>query len=327
MSIPDISIIIVNYKSWLPLDKCLLSIKKIKNAIINVEVIIVDNCSNDDKFDQYSRLYSDFTFLLNKGNFGFANGCNEGAKIAKGSYLLFLNPDAIVSEKVLINFLKIAKNNSAYKLLSCSKMNTQGKLENSNKPLPSLGSLFGLTRVFKRILSKKNTKEKYHNGFNILFPEWISGSLVFTSREWFDYIKGWNQDYWMYYEDVDLCKRTLEEKGKIVLIKNLKILHDHGGASRINVKTTALTKSEVIISRHVYINNHFKGITRIIAQITLVAGILIEKTILAVLGFIFFFVPKILVNLYLYFNIIAYYFHAIIHNTWLSKRSLNYKRL
>ena len=144
------------------------------------------------------------------------------------------------------------------------------------------------------------------------------------SKEWFDKLEGWNEDYWMYYEDVDISKRTNDLQGKIALTKDTSIIHNHGGASRINVKTTALTKSEVIISRHIYIRNHFNGGVKFLSQLLLVMVIIIEKFILAVLGLFLFFKPIMLVNVYLFINMLKYYFHAIINGTWLSKRSMNY---
>ena len=321
----DISILIVNYKSWAHLDKCLLSIRKIDNKDIKIEVIIVDNYSNDGNLDKFSVQFPEFSFIDNSENNGFSNGCNTGAKVAKGNYLLFLNPDTILSIEALIKLLDTAKKYPEYKLISCSKINSKGVLEKSNKPFPSLITLFGLTRSLYKFLNRRFVDDAIIDLDNIELPNWISGSLILISREWFDKLEGWNEDYWMYYEDVDLSKRTANLNGKIALIKDASIIHDHGGASRINVKTSALTKSEVIISRHIFIKNNFKGFNKFFSQLLLVNVVLIEKSILAVLGIILFFIPKMLVNVYLFFNILKYYFHVILNGTWLSVRSMNFK--
>jgi len=163
------------------------------------------------------------------------------------------------------------------------------------------------------------------NEDNIVFPNWLSGSLILMSKDWFYKLEGWNEDYWMYYEDVDICKRTIDLQGKIALTKDTSIIHNHGGASRINVKTTSLTKSEVIISRHIYIRNHFKSGVKFLSQLLLALVVIIEKFILAIFGLFLFFIPKMLVNVYLFINMLKYYFQAIINGTWLSKRSMNYK--
>ncbi|MDX5583432.1 MAG: glycosyltransferase family 2 protein [Aureibaculum sp.] len=321
----DISIIIVNYKSWAHLKQCLLSIIKIVDKDLKFEVIIIDNDSNDDKLDKFSDQFPAFTFVLNTGNNGFSNGCNAGAKVAKGEFLLFLNPDTIISKKALKTLFNTAKRYPEYELISCNKTNSKGELEKVSKPLPSFITLFGLTRSIYRLFNKKLLLKSVSNEDNIVFPNWLSGSLILMSKEWFYKLEGWNEDYWMYYEDVDISKRTIDLQGKIALAKDTSIIHNHGGASRINVKTTALTKSEVIISRHIYIRNHFKGGVKFLSQLLLAMIVLIEKFILAVFGLFLFFKPKLLVNVYLFINMLKYYFQAIINRTWLSKRSMNYK--
>ena len=143
------------------------------------------------------------------------------------------------------------------------------------------------------------------------------------SRKWFEKAQGWNEDYWMYFEDVDICKKVRDAKGEVVLLKDVNIIHNHGGASRINIKTSKITKSEVLISKHVYIRNHFKSLTRFLLMSLLVLMSLISKMLLAIIGICFFFVPKLKLNLYLFLELIQYYNHSLKKGTWLSKRSMN----
>ena len=295
----DISVIIVNYKSWKHLEQCLLSINKIVDKDIKFEVIIIDNYSNDGQLDKFSEQFPSFTFVLNSGNNGFSNGCNTGAKAAKGEFLLFLNPDTIISKKSLKILFNTAKKYPEYELISCNKTNSKGVLEKVNKPLPSFITLFGFTRSIYRLINEKLLDKSSCNEHNIVFPNWLSGSLILMSKEWFYKLEGWNEDYWMYYEDVDISKRTIDLLGRIALTTDTSVIHNHGGASRINVKTTALTKSEVIISRHIYIRNHFGGGIKFLSQLLLAMVVIIEKFVLAVLGLFLFFEPKMLVNVYL----------------------------
>ena len=93
----QLSIIIVNYNVKHFLEQCLISVRKAITAI-EAEVIVVDNCSSDNSI---SYLQPDFTFvqfIVNKENLGFAKACNQGLQIAKGKYILFLNPDTLVPE-------------------------------------------------------------------------------------------------------------------------------------------------------------------------------------------------------------------------------------
>jgi GT2 family glycosyltransferase len=93
------------------------------------EVIIVGNYSCDGKLRSFSKEFSEFKFLMNSANNGFASSCNLGAQQAEGKFLLFLNPDTVITEKALEKLYSVAIENSEYKLISCNKMNVSGKLE------------------------------------------------------------------------------------------------------------------------------------------------------------------------------------------------------
>ena len=321
----DVSIVIVNYKSWKDLNNCLESLSEIDSSKFSLETIVVDNFSNDGKLDEYSKEFKNVTFIQNSGNNGFANGCNVGANYSNGEYLFFLNPDTIVYKKAIEELLDLAKKNPELGIISCNQKNIAGKEEEKIRIFPSLITLFGFTRAIYRRMSSKY-KQVINSKESIIFPDWVSGSVVFISKKWFEKINKWNEDYWMYFEDVDLSKKVTDNNGKVALLKNVDIIHNHGGASRINIKTSALTKSEVLISRHIYISTHFKGITKNLSQLLLVLQTLVVKIVLGTLGLLFCFVPKAAVQWYLFVNMIKYYISAIINRTWLSIRSMNFNK-
>ncbi|CAA0179523.1 glycosyltransferase [Tenacibaculum maritimum] len=321
----DVSIIIVNYKSWKHLRNCLPPLEQINTADFSLEVIVVDNYSDDGKLAAFSKEFTRTKFVENSGNNGFANGCNVGAKNSNGKYLLFLNPDAIASKEAISKMLITSKKHPNYGIVSCSQVNSQGKPEDAIRIFPNLFTLFGVSRAVYRRISK-GYKHIVNSKESIIFPNWVSGSTIFISRDWLDRIGGWNEDYWMYYEDVDLSKKVTDLKGKVALLKNAQIIHNHGGASRINVKTAALTKSEVLISKHIYVNTHFSGLTKYISQFLLVTENLVGKLVLGGLGFILFFIPKLSVQWFILVNMVSYYLLAIQKRTWLSKRSINFKK-
>lgn len=317
----DISIIIVNYKSWKHLKNCLNSLKGLDEELFAYEIIVVDNDSNDTILESFSKEFSNVHFVLNSGNNGFANGCNFGASHAKGNYLLFLNPDTIANGKALSEMLNFANKKHNVGITSCLQKKASGGYEKSNRTFPKIITLFGLTRAIHRIFTKKPIE----NQDEVLYTEWVSGSVVFMSKEWFLQINGWNEDYWMYYEDMDLSKRVQESNGKVALLKNVEIIHNHGGASRLNIKTSALTKTEVLISRHVYIQNHFKGFERFLAHFLLILNNVIVKIILGFLGILLFFIPKMRLNVYLLAKTMKYYMSRFVKANWLSTHSMNQK--
>ena len=322
----DISIIIVNYKSWKHLHNCLKSLDKIIQDEFKFQVIVIDNQSNDNKLGTFIEKFPKYNFLINSGNNGFSNGCNLGASEATGDYLLFLNPDTIATKAALSTMLQIAKTNLDYGIVSCTKVNLEGKTEKEIRFFPKLSTLLGTLRAIYKLINKKRISKKYNSLKKIVFPDWVSGSIIFTSRNWFEKINGWNEDYWLYLEDVDFCKRITGAGGKIALTRTTQIIHNHGGASRINVKTSALTKAEVIISKHTYIHNHIKNYSKYFAQFLLFTFTFLSKFFLAIVGIIFFFIPKLFVNVLIFKNLIKYYLNALINKTWISKRAPNYAK-
>ncbi|MEY4433614.1 MAG: hypothetical protein RLZZ44_1748 [Bacteroidota bacterium] len=320
----DISIIIVNYKSWNDLKECLQSIVSIIGDRFTMETIVVDNQSNDGRIEEFKTLFPSITFIENSGNNGFANGCNLGASNANGNYFFFLNPDTTISEEAIFQLWQTAGTHPDFGIVCCTQINESNKKYNEIRFFPSLSRLFGPFRALSKLIHKSSIKKQYDTTQPIIFPDWATGAVIFMSRSWFEKVKGWTEKYWLYFEDVDLCKKVTQLGGKIALIRNTFILHKHGGASRINIKTKALTKTEVLISQHVYFNEHTNGLQNFCIQLLLVVTNLIEKTLLASIGTIFFFVPKLKVNIFIFKNILLYYSNALRKITWTSPRAMDY---
>ncbi|MFV5691868.1 glycosyltransferase family 2 protein [Flavobacterium sp. LT1R49] len=323
----DISIIIVNYRGWKALDECLESIDVIISKTVSFEVIIVDNFSNDGQFDVFKQKYSKFTFIENSGNNGFSNGCNFGASIATGNHFLFLNPDTKLTFEALKTLLQTAVSHPEIGILSCLQINENAVFYKQNNLFPALGRFFGISRSLFRKRNKANLEKRFNNTDNLFYPDWVTGAVIFISRDWFNKIKGWNEDYWLYFEDVDLCKKVSDKGGKVAVTRKATIFHQHGGASRLNVKTKALTKTEVIISKHVYINNQFPAAIQLYLHSLLILGVLSEKIILSLLSLFLFFIPKLKVNRLMLKNLSIYYFNAIQKQTWISPRAMNYLKI
>ena len=152
---PEVSIIIVNFKSWEHLEPCLLSITDFKSNTFILETIVVDNYSDDGKFNLFCDKFPDVKFIKNSGNNGFSNACNLGANRAKGNFFLFLNPDTVVTIRAISILLEIAIKNPNYGIISCEKINRNGKLETSTRLFPQVFTFFGYTRAIHKLINKK----------------------------------------------------------------------------------------------------------------------------------------------------------------------------
>jgi len=93
--------------------------------------------------------------------------------------------------------------------------------------------------------------------------DWVSGAALLIRREIFEAIGGWCEDYWMYSEDVDLCCRARAAGHTVAFTAEATRLHRHGGTSLRNLEASGLTRSEVIMSRHVYASRHFHGVRQV----------------------------------------------------------------
>jgi GT2 family glycosyltransferase len=337
----DLSIIVVCYKGWERLASCLEALNSFSGRSFSFEVIVVDNNSGDDTIYKIEKRFPRFKFIFNTVNGGFANGCNLGGKNASGEYLLFLNPDTVASEDELEKLLISARQNPSCAILSCRQVNRNGKENIVSGDFPKLTNLTGFERaLFGRRKSEDKSLKPVaaprspvdgsrmpvagHQSPDIVYPDWISGSVVLISNVTFKDLNGFDEDFWMYYEDVDLCRRARNCGGEIALCRDIVIEHNHGGSSRINLETTSLTKTEVHISRHLYISKHKSGIEKALIQSFLVINNIISGGIMAILGLIFFFIPKVFVRTIIFLRLISYYTGSLCRVSWISPRSVNY---
>ncbi|WP_348798906.1 glycosyltransferase family 2 protein [Flavobacterium adhaerens] len=318
----DISIIIVNYKSWNPLRKCLESILSANNSNIKFEVIIVDNFSDDNQLETFKKEFDTFIFIKSASNLGFAYGCNLGVKQAKGKYLLFLNPDTTIASNTLEVLYSTYNTQPEIGILSCLQRNKNNHFYNQKNIFPSLFHLFGISRhIYRKTSTHFDTKE------TVFYPDWVSGAVIYMSQDLLKQVNGWNEDYWLYYEDVEICKKISLKNMKIAVTRNTTIHHEHGGSTRNDFKTMHICKTEVLISKHVYISNNFKSLSKIPAHFFLILFTLIEKSTLSVISLFWFTNQKLKTNRYILKNLLIYYVDVIKKQTWLSNRSINYQKL
>lgn len=323
----DLSIIIVCYKGWDRLNKCLDSLNSFSGKSFTSEVIIVDNKSDDNIILEIADRFPRFRFIFNEINGGFANGCNLGARNSSGEFLLFLNPDTVASESEIEKLLNVAKQNPAFSIVSCRQVNEYRKESISAGPFPSIFNLTGFQRAILQ-RPKPDTRDltpvARRPTPDISYPDWVSGSVILIRRESFIKLGGFDEDFWMYFEDVDLCKRVRNVHEEIAYCSDITIEHNHGGSSRVNLRTASLTKTEVNISRHVYISKHKTGFEKILIQTFLVINNLLSGGIMATFGLMFFFIPKLFSRTLIFFRLIGYYAGAATRLSWLSPRSVNF---
>ena len=177
----DLSIIIVNYRSWEVLAKCIESFNKYKPHT-SYEIIVVDNDSQDGKFKKFQQQFNEIRLIANKGNYGFSSGCNLGADNAIGEFLLFLNPDVtLTSSPAIDDMYSFALANPDVGITSCRTLYSNGKREREIAFLSPWLTIGWLRSIYKLAFSIKIAKK---------FPEnkkiWNSSASNKMIREIFE---------------------------------------------------------------------------------------------------------------------------------------------
>ena len=323
MSKIDLSIIIVNYRSWEVLAKCIKSFNKYTPSL-SYEIIVVDNNSQDNQFNDFKQKFNETKLITNKGNYGFSSGCNLGADYAKGEYLLFLNPDVTLTKSSAIdNMFNFAVANPDVGITSCRTINLTGKREREITFLNPWLTI-GWIRAFYKLAFSRKITQKFPEDKNIWYPEWVAGSVVLIQKDFFKEIGQWSENiFWMYSEDPDLCLKVTKHGKKIALLRNVELEHLHGGSSRRNPKTTSITKSEVVTSSHVFIQEHTRGINRLTLHSVIIINTLFSWMMRTLITSPFFYKVLFRANLLTLVAIIKYYLSALIRSSWKSKRLKN----
>jgi GT2 family glycosyltransferase len=249
-----LSIIIVSYRSWNRLDACLKSVAA--QAMDNIEVIVVDNHSDDGKAEQFISMHPQVRFILQDTNAGFAQACNRGAKEAKGNWLLFLNPDTVLQPNTLAPLLAKANNEPTWKLIGIRQLNDHGKDTHPHGLFLQWWNVWAPVRSMERMIRGSKYSKEFLSNAPVSYPDWISGSFVLIRKNDLEELGGWDERFWMYCEDMDLSKRAAEKGWLRVMYNELQCVHSHGGSSRIDPQTKAITKTEVIISKIRYLKKY-----------------------------------------------------------------------
>ncbi|MEO9023050.1 MAG: glycosyltransferase family 2 protein [Ginsengibacter sp.] len=230
----QLSVIIVNYNVKYFLEQCLHSVlKALKN--IEGEIIVIDNHSTDDSFSFFQNCFPQVHFVWNTVNVGFARANNQALQMAKGEYILFLNPDTIVPEDCFekcTGFLKKNKGALGIRMLD----GTGNFLKESKRafpsPMTSLYKLFGLAKLFPR----SKTFAKYHLSYlsegDSHEVDVLAGAFMMISKEILDEVGGFDEEFFMYGEDIDLSYRIQKAGFKNYYFAESSILHFKGESTK-----------------------------------------------------------------------------------------------
>ena len=218
-----VSIIIPHYNGKELLYNCINSIYQ-NIDIKNFEIIVVDNGSTDDSVHNIKQLFSEVVIISNQNNVGYSGGCNIGAQSAQGKYLLFLNNDTEHSKgwiEKLVNFLDSHPDTFAVqpKILNIKNREYFDYAGGSGGFLDHYGFPYVKGRIFNTL--EKDTGQ-YDKASEIF---WSSGAAMMVRGDIFNQLNGFDEVYFAYMEEIDLCWRAQSLQYKIWSVPDALIYH------------------------------------------------------------------------------------------------------
>ena len=237
-----LSIIILNYNVRHFLELCLISVR---DAIVNIdaEIIVVDNNSHDDSCKMVRQLFPEIILIQNKENLGFSKGNNIGVAHAKGEFLCILNPDTVVSEDTFIKLINFSEKKEKLGIVGSKLINGIGEfLPESKRNVPLISVAIRKLIGYSNNYYANHLKESEIGEVDVLV-----GAFMFLKHQVFNVVGGFDEDYFMYGEDIDFSYRVLK----------LGYINYYYGKS-----TVIHYKGESTIRDHLYLK-HFYGAMQI----------------------------------------------------------------
>ena len=254
----QLSVIILNYNVRYFLEHCIISVQKAVQKI-SAEIIVVDNNSPDDSCEMVKSLFPNVILIENKENLGFPKGNNIGVQKAKGKYICILNPDTVVAEDTFDKILAFAENKSDLGIIGCKLIDGTGNfLPESKRGIPTPWVAFGKTVGLYKMFPKVKSFQKYyaeHLDENTSGKVAILvGAFMFLRKETYNQLGGFDERYFMYGEDIDLCY-TIRRSG----FRNFY----YGKYSILHYKGESTVKDEVYLGRFydamaIFIGKYYK---------------------------------------------------------------------
>jgi len=254
----QLSIIIVSYNVKYYLEQCLHSVlAACKN--IEAEIIVVDNNSEDKTAEYIQPKFPAVIFIQKLENIGFAKANNIGLSVAKGEFILYLNPDTVVSENAIINCISFLDEHQEAGAVDVKMIDGNGNfLPESKRAFPSAMASFFKLSGMAALFSHSSIFNKYGlgnlNENEVHEVDVLSGAFFLSRKETLKQLNGFDEDFFMYGEDIDLSYRTQRAGYKNFYLGNNVIIHFKGEST---TKDEAYVKN-FYVAMKIFVNKHYK---------------------------------------------------------------------
>lgn len=246
-----LSVVIVNFNSGEFLTNCLTALES-SEGDINFDICVVDNASDDNSIDLAKKSFPKINYILEKNNLGFSKANNLGLREAKYENILILNPDTEIAPNTIKYMFEFMETRSDIGAVTCRVELSNGRLDwGSHRGFPT-----PLTSFLYYFLKNDTLYHLSGKDMNINHEiDSISGAFLMTKKSVLNKVGLFDENYFMYAEDIDLCYRIKKAGYKIMFVPAVKIIHYKGVASGIkghSQEITTATKKSKEIAFHAF---------------------------------------------------------------------------
>jgi N-acetylglucosaminyl-diphospho-decaprenol L-rhamnosyltransferase len=231
---PDLAVVVVNHNAGPYLSRCMESVLG-ATGVLHTEVVVVDNASMDGSLGPVTGGSASVRLIRNPQNRGFAAAANQGIAVTSAPFLLLLNPDARIVAGSLEVLVKVARERYRAGAVGVLVRNPDGSIQPSARRVPRMGEALGhavlgpiapgnpWTRAYTMADWDRATEREV---------EWVSGSAMLLRREAIEDVGPFDEGYFMYVEDVDLCTRLRRAGWQVLFSPEVEVVHQIGVSTR-----------------------------------------------------------------------------------------------
>ena len=262
-----VDVVVVSYNSRQHLRGCLEPLAR----LADVYVVVVDNASTDGSVNTLDGL--PVTILARSQNGGFAVGCNAGWRAGSAPHVLFLNPDATIDESSLRRLIAVLEELPTAGAVAPRIEHPDGSVAHSlrrfPRPTSTLAQALFLHRLFPRAAWADELVRDPAAYAHAWSPDWVSGACLLVRRAALERLEGWDEGFFLYGEDVDLCARLREAGFGLRFEPGARAVHEEGAST-----PRAATYPLLAAARLRYARKHFSRPARAVDRVAVALGAL-----------------------------------------------------
>lgn len=256
MDLSPVSIILVSFNDRRRLLECLASVRSDPQAAA-CEILVVDNASTDGSPEAVRAGFPGVRLIANSDNVGFSKANNRGVAESRGAFLLFLNTDTLVPAGAIAALLERLRSDPSVGAVGPALVHRPGDYQ------VSFGNRVGFAaQIFQKIVLNPLHKRALRRTRRERAVGWLSAACLLCRREAFESAGGFDERFFLYFEDIDLCFRIGEAGGKLLFVPAVEVGHEGGATTSSSLAVRAASRFEYRRSQSLFYEKHGSRISR-----------------------------------------------------------------